>query len=299
MPTHDLTAATGSNSVRPSSGKLRPERDRSFESRDLDNRTGPGMETGFSDFEDSDSGDSETVTQGSFPGAGQHDSGGRRRDYRTGALTAGIIVLSLLLGWMLGRSGWNMAVKRAEINRAEIQTPDVANSVAAAEVSLDTAIEGTQSTGSALGSLPAPAPAPKSNRKDRAPSGGLMMFEHDKVIFRTTPSETKARTGGKGNSDSRTASDQVASPAASNYLVSRVVPKYPDQARQQHVQGPVVLNALVGRGGSVQEVKVISGEPELVEAAVAAVKQWRFQPQRLEGSPVEFETRITVNFSLP
>jgi TonB family protein len=60
-----------------------------------------------------------------------------------------------------------------------------------------------------------------------------------------------------------------------------------------------VLDTLVGRDGSVQEVKVISGDPELVQAAVTAVKQWRFQPPALEGNSGEFETRITVNFSLP
>jgi TonB family protein len=291
MPTPDLTVATGSNSVKPASGKLRPQQEDGFESRHLDNRTGPGI----------DPGDSEIVAWKNFAGAGQQDSGGLRRDYRTGALTAAIIALSVLLGWMVGRSGWNLAV-----NRAQIQTPQVSENVAqvsldpvAKSPSADEPIEGTQPTGPALRALSPPKPAPKSNRQAAEPNSGLMMFEHDKVIFRAAPSETKMQTEGKGNSDSQTASDQVASPAASNYLVSRVVPEYPEQARQQHVQGPVVLNALVGKGGSVQEVKVISGEPELAEAAVEAVKQWRFQPQKLEGNPVEFETRITVNFSLP
>ena len=60
-----------------------------------------------------------------------------------------------------------------------------------------------------------------------------------------------------------------------------------------------MLNVLVAKDGSVQEVNVISGNPELVQAAVEAVKQWRFQPQRVKGNPVEFENQITVNFSLP
>jgi TonB family protein len=243
------------------------------------------------------------VGRENFPGAGQQDFGGLRRNYRTGVLTAAIIALSLLLGWLMGRAGWNMAV-----NRAETQTPDVSENVAAARLSLDPVakspsadepIEGTQSTRSALRFLPPPDLTPKSKREAAEPNSGLMMFEQNKVIFRELPSERKTQTESKGNSDSRTASDQVAHPAAKGYLVSRVVPEYPEQAKQQHVQGPVVLNALVGTGGLVQEVKVISGEPELVEAAVTAVKQWRFQPQRLEGNPVEFETRITVNFSLP
>jgi periplasmic protein TonB len=60
-----------------------------------------------------------------------------------------------------------------------------------------------------------------------------------------------------------------------------------------------VLNALVGTDGSVRKVEVISGNPQLVNAAADAVRQWRFRPHNLNGQPVEFETRITVNFQLP
>jgi protein TonB len=61
----------------------------------------------------------------------------------------------------------------------------------------------------------------------------------------------------------------------------------------------VVMNAFVGSDGSVRELKVISGNPQLVEAATDAVRQWRFQPHHFKGKPADFETRITVNFSLP
>jgi len=234
--------------------------------------------------------------------AGQQDFGDRRRDYRTSALTAAIIALSLLLGWMVGRAGWSMAV-----HRAEIQSPDVSDILAAAEVNSDplpaspnaeASTDGSQSTHS---SPPAVTPnqVPKSKGHAAEPNGGLMMFEQGKPVFRAVPSETKPQTESEGDGESQTASDQVPRPAKNSFLLRRVVPKYPEQAKQQHIQGPVVLNTLVGRDGSVQEVKVISGDPELVQAAVEAVKQWHFQPQRAQGNPVEFETRITVNFSLP
>ena len=82
-------------------------------------------------------------------------------------------------------------------------------------------------------------------------------------------------------------------------MSERVEPAYPEEAKQQHIHGPVVLNALVGVDGSVRKVEVISGNPLLVNAAADAVRQWRFRPHNLKGRPVEFETRITVNFQLP
>ena len=60
-----------------------------------------------------------------------------------------------------------------------------------------------------------------------------------------------------------------------------------------------MLDALVGADGSVKELSVISGDPQLVKAATDAVRQWRFKPHQLKGKAVEFETRITVNFALP
>jgi TonB family protein len=89
------------------------------------------------------------------------------------------------------------------------------------------------------------------------------------------------------------------SPLGNGYLLERVEPQYPEAAKQKHVQGPVMLHALVGADGSVKELSVISGDPQLVKAATDAVRQWRFKPHQLKGKAVEFETRITVNFALP
>jgi TonB family protein len=82
-------------------------------------------------------------------------------------------------------------------------------------------------------------------------------------------------------------------------LLERVEPKYPEEAKQQRIEGPVVLNALVGTDGAVRELKVVSGEPLLAKAATDAVSHWRFQPHSLNDRPIEFETQITVNFALP
>lgn len=79
-------------------------------------------------------------------------------------------------------------------------------------------------------------------------------------------------------------------------LVTKVQPVYPPLARNARIQGTVVLQAMIGKDGSVQNLRVISGHPMLAPAAVDAVKQWRYKPYYLNGEPVEVESVITVNF---
>ena len=99
--------------------------------------------------------------------------------------------------------------------------------------------------------------------------------------------------------DGSSAPTSASRASGKSYLLERVDPQYPEAARRQHIQGPVVLNVLVGPGGLVREASVISGDPQLAKAAIDAVRQWRFNPHHLNGKAVEFETRITVNFALP
>ena len=86
--------------------------------------------------------------------------------------------------------------------------------------------------------------------------------------------------------------------AAESSLIHRVEPEYPEEARNRHVQGAVVLDIHIGQDGTVEDAKLVSGEPLLVDAAMAAVKQWRFQPRLVDGTPAEMQTRITLNFRL-
>jgi protein TonB len=81
-------------------------------------------------------------------------------------------------------------------------------------------------------------------------------------------------------------------------LIHRITPPYPKIAVVTHTQGSVVLQALIGRDGSIQNLHVVSGHPLLIKAAVDAVKQWRYRPYLLNNEPVEVETQITVNFTL-
>jgi TonB family protein len=89
----------------------------------------------------------------------------------------------------------------------------------------------------------------------------------------------------------------VSSGVAQGLLVHQVTPRYPTQARVAHVQGTVILQALIGKDGSVQNLRALSGPPLLTQAAVDAVKQWRYKPYYLDGQPVEAETQINVKFT--
>lgn len=81
-------------------------------------------------------------------------------------------------------------------------------------------------------------------------------------------------------------------------LIRRVEPVYPPLARAARIQGPVLLDAVISKDGTMQNLQLISGHPMLVSAAIAAVSQWRYRPYILNGEAIEVETRITVNFVL-
>jgi protein TonB len=81
-------------------------------------------------------------------------------------------------------------------------------------------------------------------------------------------------------------------------LVNRVQPVYPPLARQTRISGTVKLHAIIGKNGAVEQLQVLSGHPLLVQSALDAVRQWRYQPTLLNGDPVEVDTEIDVIFSL-
>ena len=81
-------------------------------------------------------------------------------------------------------------------------------------------------------------------------------------------------------------------------LVYDVAPKYPPEAGRERIEGTVVLMAVIGKDGNVRDVRVESGLPLLAQAAIDAVKQWRYRPYLLNGEPVEIDSQITINFNL-
>jgi periplasmic protein TonB len=91
----------------------------------------------------------------------------------------------------------------------------------------------------------------------------------------------------------------VSEQAARALLVHTVNPVYPPEALAQKLHGPVVLQAVIGRDGAVEDLKLVRGYFVLGRAAIAAVKQWRFQPYSANGHASATQTVITINFSYP
>jgi TonB family protein len=83
-------------------------------------------------------------------------------------------------------------------------------------------------------------------------------------------------------------------------LIYRVTPQYPEDAKEEGVQGVVILDAVIAEDGSIRETRVLEGEDaRLVEAARAAVGQWRYEPVRdRDGKPMELLFTVTINFKL-
>lgn len=81
-------------------------------------------------------------------------------------------------------------------------------------------------------------------------------------------------------------------------IVTQTRPVYPPLARQARIQGNVILHAIIDKDGKVAQLEVVSGHPLLVQAALDAVKQWRYKPTQLNGDAVEVDTTITVTFTM-
>ncbi len=110
----------------------------------------------------------------------------------------------------------------------------------------------------------------------------------------TAPADTQTAASVTSN-----AAERVQMSASTSAIVtSPVKPSYPLLARQMKVQGSVILKALIGKDGIIQNLRVVSGPHILASAAQDAVRQWHFKPH-LEGSEaVETEAKITVNFTI-
>jgi TonB family protein len=146
------------------------------------------------------------------------------------------------------------------------------------------------------------ATAPVSGAAKSAPAGSLVVFENGKEVFRMPPTQGQGAQPSTGKAvEPRASPERVValSPAAAeSSLIHRVEPDYPEEARERQLQGAVVLDIHIGQDGAVQDAKLVSGEPLLADAAVAAVRQWRFQPRIIDGAAVEMQTTVTLNFRL-
>ncbi len=178
------------------------------------------------------------------------------------------------------------------------------------------------------------ASAKASKQTPPPPEDELVVYEKGKVIFRMKPAPSKPDPTGQesdaiveASSTTKIAATKVAttriattkiatskivtskttpaqsvwlSPAqAETRLLSRTEPKYPPDALAAHRAGNVVLEVEVAEDGSVSNIRTLSGDPLLAAAAAEAVRNWRYQPYRQHDHPAQFQTDITLTFSLP
>jgi periplasmic protein TonB len=81
-------------------------------------------------------------------------------------------------------------------------------------------------------------------------------------------------------------------------LIYKTIPQYPAIAKASHTEGTVVLQAMISKTGTIEGLHVISGSPMLQQAAIDAVRSWRYRPYMLNGQSVEVETTVNVIFKL-
>lgn len=89
---------------------------------------------------------------------------------------------------------------------------------------------------------------------------------------------------------------QVPPEVMQKLLVHRVEPMYPAEARKQGLQGVIALNVVVSRDGTVISMRPLNGPPILAQAAMDALRWWKFEPYRLNGEPAVVETTLAVEF---
>jgi TonB family protein len=239
----------------------------------------------------------------------------REFDFVTWALRVAVLVCAVMLGLLLGR---HLGTRKAVVRRHPPPIPVAEGNPSAAISPPPDASTAVKQESAAVA---APSTSAKRNAKP-APPGSLVVFENGKEIFRMPPArdESAQRAGaqkqaesspGRGSGVERASSQELeesaetgrvsdlSAAAAPESLIHRVEPEYPQEARRKKIQGSVVLDVEIRPDGAVQDVRVVSGPPELAQASTNAVRQWRFKPRLVNGRAVKMQTTITLNFRLP
>jgi TonB family protein len=192
----------------------------------------------------------------------------------TSPLTVLVILEVLILGWMLGR----VTLRNTETKpKPAIHAPS--------QASLDSWEQNSQGDVS-----PPPEILPKKKNAQMI-SDSLVIYQNGRVIFRTDPPSASPRLepGAKA--------ERSSDGSETLRVTYKIKPQYPEVAKQQHIEGPVLMEAVIGGNGEVQQLDVVNGSPILAGAASAAVRKWRFTLPR-NRSLGGFVIRITVNFRL-
>jgi TonB family protein len=230
-----------------------------------------------------------------------------RRTLVTGLQWTIGLVSAALLGVLLGQYS-----ESHYINARNAHSNSQRRAVSGDGASTPTVTAGGTSSNAASDANAAPAAKPG---REGVPPGGLLVLENGKEVFRLPPTENQTAKADQQIGMQRAAAveSESAEPdsseagsvmelspaAAQGSLLERVEPEYPEAARQQNLQGTVMLEVHIAADGTVQDIEVIGGPPLLAQASTDAVKQWKFKPRSVHGRPVEMETKVTLNFRLP
>lgn len=239
----------------------------------------------------------------------------RRPSYEAWTLVLGslaILAVSFLIG---SRIGWlHPTASHTQTSQA---TP--ANSILAEPKSATATKSAGRKSGATRSTTGSPAKSTAAAPAAAPAEDELVVYEKGKVIFRMKPAPTKPGPAKyhqakpdstKQDSDSiveASSTTKIAAPQsvwlspaqAETRLLSRTEPRYPPEALAAHRAGNVVLEVHVAEDGSVSSVRTLSGDPLLAAAAAEAVRTWRYQPYRLHDHPSQFQTDVTLTFTLP
>lgn len=233
-------------------------------------------------------------------------------DWLGWTLAITVIACAVLLGLLMGRRLWTETVMPRMYPPAASSTTPAApgNGTGSSSLARSPQNQSAPQKDESVSPAAQPAVSTKNNGVPLTP-GSLLVFKNGKEIFRMPPSQSQAVTGqtvqgqaGPGQSNEiqpapSGAPKKVEVPAGVEAtLLHRVEPQYPAAARQQGIQGAVVLDVHIGVDGAVKDIRVISGPQQLVQASTDAVKEWRFRPHSVNGQPTDMQTKITLNFKL-
>ncbi len=148
------------------------------------------------------------------------------------------------------------------------------------------------------------APGCPAERGSAPAADELVVYEKGKVVFRMKPAPTRPASDAVVQASSLTKLAPLPlvwlSPEqAETLLLSHAQPQFPHEALAAHRAGNVVLEVEVAEDGAVSQIRTLSGDPLLAEAATEAVRTWRYEPYRPHDMPTQFQTDVTVSFTLP
>jgi len=110
--------------------------------------------------------------------------------------------------------------------------------------------------------------------------------------------DAAAESGGSKVASAAANPAKVSPEVMAGNVINKVTPRYPEDAKKAKIEGAVLLKAVIGKDGTIENLQVISGPKELQTSALDAVRQWTYKPYLLNGDPEDVETTITVTYSL-